>query len=101
MCTIPPVTKANLTIKATAAGVQCPECQAASLLDYMRFLDPHGVERVDAEVFECAAGRHTYAALPDGVRLLASDGQRPSERKAYAFSPAGLVKVTPEAPVRS
>ena len=63
------------------------------MLDYMRFLDPHGVERVDAEVFECTAQRHTYASTPAGVRLLAADGVRPPAPERYSLTGSELVAV--------
>lgn len=61
------------------------------MLDYMRFLDPHGVERVDAEVYECTAKRHSFTATDGGgVRLLASDGSRPKQRESYVVTDGRL-----------
>jgi hypothetical protein len=44
----------------------------------MRFLDPHGRERLDAEVFECSSQRHTFLWNGSRLRLLAEDGKRPA-----------------------
>lgn len=60
----------------------------------MRFLDPHGVERVDPEVYECSAKRHVFAQADQGVRLLAADGVRPKERQVYVAANGELVLAT-------
>lgn len=65
-------------------GHCCPACASnESTVDYMRFLDPHGAERIDQEVFECSARRHTFVLAEDGLRLLAADGKRCRERKVF------------------
>lgn len=65
-------------------GMPCPACaQRDSSLDYMRFLDPHGAERVDQEIFECSGRRHTFVFTGDGLRLLAADGKRCRDRKVF------------------
>lgn len=54
-----------------------------STLDFMRFLDPHGGERVDSDIFECSARRHTFVYAEGGLRLLAADGKRCRDRKVF------------------
>lgn len=65
-------------------GQTCPMCNGReSTLDFMRFLDPHGGERVDSEIFECSARRHTFVYAEGGLRLLAADGKRCRDRKVF------------------
>lgn len=74
---------------AKFVGASCPACHAGeSTLDYMRFLDPHGAERVDQEIFECSCHRHTFVVTDGGLRLLAADGKRVRDRKIYCVSVA-------------
>jgi hypothetical protein len=58
-------------------GRRCPLCTDGVVLDFMRFLDPHGRERLDSEVFECSSQRHTFLWNGSRLRLLAEDGKRP------------------------
>lgn len=86
MCTIPPVTDKNTTADRDADGTVCPLCAAddptgepaTAKLGFMRFLDPHGVYRVDAGLLECGARRHSFTKTGAGLRLLAADGRRPA-----------------------
>ena len=55
-------------------GQSCPVCTGQGVtLDFMRFLDPHGAERLDSEIFECSARRHTFVYAEGGLRLLAAE----------------------------
>jgi hypothetical protein len=67
-------------------GSACPACGAAgSPLDYMIFMDPHGVERVDREVFTCAEGVHVFRLKADGrLRLVAERGVRVHPARDYS-----------------
>lgn len=51
----------------------------------MHFLDPHGQERFDQDIYECSAKRHTYVIAEDGLRIIAADGKRCRERKVFRF----------------
>jgi len=77
----------NVTVanEATAkfVGQTCPMCGGSTTLDFMRFLDPHGAERIDHDIFECSARRHTYVFADGGLRLLAADGKRCRDRKVF------------------
>jgi len=59
----------------------------------MRFLDPHGVERVDPDIFECSARRHTFTRTPSGIRLLSSDGARARQREMFTLNGARFVAI--------
>ncbi len=85
MCTLPPQTEKNIGQPAAAAGLQCPLCESGSALGYMKFRDPHGVDRVDPGLFECAAKRHSYTLAANGaaLRLLAADGARPWAKRQF------------------
>ncbi len=98
MCTTPPTTERSLGQPAEAVGIQCPLCENASLLSYMKFLDPHGVNRVDPELFECASKRHSYMLSGGELRLLAGDGVRPKTRRLFRRIESGLAEV-PEQPI--
>jgi len=70
----------------SVVGRECPACHnRGSKLDNMRFLDPHGMQRVDDDIFECSAHRHTFVLDAAGLRLIASDGQRERERRTFAL----------------
>jgi hypothetical protein len=59
----------------TARSV-CPACGTPeAVLQPMTFLDPHGVERRDDSLWRCSAGRHSFAAVADGLRLISADGR--------------------------
>lgn len=65
-------------------GQVCPVCTGKdSTLDFMRFLDPHGGERIDSDIFECSTRKHTFVVNEDGLRLLAADGKRCRDRKVF------------------
>lgn len=64
-------------------GAQCPVCKNPSTLDFMRFQDPHGGERVDSDIFECSSRKHTFVVNTAGIRLLASEGQRVREKVIF------------------
>lgn len=83
MCTVPPVTEKNLGRPADVVGLECPLCEGGSVLGYMKFLDPHGVERVDPDLFECASRRHSFMLGGGALRLLAADGARSRERRLF------------------
>lgn len=69
-------------------GQHCPVCGGKdSLLDFMRFLDPHGGERIDSDIFECGARKHTFVLSDGGLRLLAADGKRCRDRKVFHLDP--------------
>lgn len=92
MCTIPPQTEKNIGRPAEVVGLNCPLCSDPSILGYMRFLDPHGVERVEANLFECAPRRHSFTLGKGVLRLLASDGTRPRERREFRLQDNRLVE---------
>lgn len=58
----------------------------------MKFRDPHGVDRVDPELFECAAKRHSFTIGTHGLRLLASDGKMSPPRGPEFVLEAGALK---------
>ncbi len=91
MCTLPPRTEKNIGKPAEAVGVQCPLCDSSSPLGYMKFLDPHGVDRVDPGLFECASKRHSYTLGRGMLRLLAGDGARPKTRREFRPDGAGAL----------
>ncbi len=65
-------------------GLTCPVCAGKeATLDFMRFLDPHGAERIDVDIFECSARKHTYVVSEEGLRLLAAEGKRCRDRKVF------------------
>lgn len=65
-------------------GQTCPVCAGRdSVLDFMRFLDPHGGERIDNDIFECSARKHTFVYVEGDLRLLAADGKRCRDRKVF------------------
>lgn len=69
------------------ARVTCPACDTAdAVLEPMTFLDPHGVERLDGSLWRCSAGRHSFAAAADGLRLISADGR--IVRGGQVFPPA-------------
>lgn len=71
-------------VAAKYVSQTCPVCAGReSTLDYMRFLDPHGGERIDTDIFECSARKHTFVLAEGGLRLLAADGKRCRDRKVF------------------
>lgn len=69
------------------ARVSCPACDTATaVLEPMTFLDPHGIERLDGSLWRCSAGRHSFAAAADGLRLISADGR--IVRGGQVFPPA-------------
>jgi hypothetical protein len=59
----------------------------------MRFLDPHGVERVDREVFECTQKDHIFRLVGAELRLIASGGQRLSRPRKFVLENGCLVEL--------
>lgn len=93
MCVVKPVTEASLGGKSEVCGLPCPLCSEQSSIGYMRFLDPHGVERVDQDIFECTARRHSFTRAQGGLRLLAADGERARERRRFVLGEQRLVEI--------
>ncbi len=91
MCVTKPTTEASLGEKSEVCGLPCPVCEGASKVNYMRFLDPHGVERVDRDIFECTTKRHTFTRAAGGLRLLAADGERAKDRQLFKANGSLLV----------
>ena len=94
MCSTMPVTEDSLAgSPRDVVGLQCPLCESQSPIGYMKFRDPHGVDRVDSEVFECAAQRHTYTVTANGLRVLAADGVRPKPTVQFSLNQGSLVSI--------
>jgi hypothetical protein len=92
MCTTKPVTENSIQDLRGIIGLDCPLCADGTRLAYMQFLDPHGVMRVDPELFECTAKRHSYTTGTQGLRLLASDGKMAPPRGPEFILESGALK---------
>jgi hypothetical protein len=92
MCTTVPTTIRNVD-PSEFRGLSCPCCPegAGSRLEYMRFLDPHGVERVDRDILECSISRHVFRVRQGRLRLVASDGARIHPAKSFDLLNGRLV----------
>jgi hypothetical protein len=90
MCTTAPTTLRNVE-PAVFRGLACPVCapDQDSRLDYMRFLDPHGVERVDREILECSRARHVFRTRNGQLLLVASEGTRIHPPRRFVVAEGG------------
>jgi hypothetical protein len=59
----------------------------------MKFLDPHGVDRVDPDLFECANRLHSFVREGGRVRLLASEGRLDRQRRVFAMREGRLEEI--------
>ncbi len=92
MCTSTATTERNVTPN-DFVGLPCPLSEDGSALRFMRFLDPHGVERVDQQLLESTNRRNVFVVGEGRIRLLASDGARPKPARWFAISAGKLTEV--------
>lgn len=86
MCQTNPIAPDAFNAGSAIAGSQCPLCEDKSPLDFMKFRDPHGVDRIDPELIECAGKRHSFTIESNGIRLLAADGALAKQVQVFAVS---------------
>ncbi len=88
MCKQSPVTESTVD-RHEILGSQCPICCEPSPLDLMRFLDPHGVQRVDAGLFRCGLGLHNFAEDGGHARLISEKGRIVRNGRKFAIAAGG------------
>ena len=59
----------------------------------MKFLDPHGVARIDPDLLECANRLHSFVRERATVRLLASERTLARQTRAFAMRDGKLAEL--------